>query len=201
MRKLIALLTITVLAASVAATPATAAGKAKKVTLYLHGTYPLGEIDGVDWFANGTPPMAMTKDEPTEQIPRSMVFGVPGLNTQCSGLPLGFPTWVGVITGTITGDAILTINTVSAPLNLTARLWVNTPVFSCNDAYIPPNSEVITEIPAGQGEVKIKFPKLRLKAQGLIMIELVGTGVPRGRVLYDSPSAASALTFNCVCKG
>lgn len=199
MRKLAAILTVTVLAGSVAVTPATAAGKAKKVTLFLHGYSPLGEIDGVDWFANGAPPMAMNKDKPTEQIARSMVFGVPGLNTQCSGLPLGFPTWVGDFSGTITGDAILTINTISAPLNLTARLWVDAPVFSCNEGYIPPNSEVIVQVPAGQSEVKIKFPKLKLKAQGLIMVELVGSGVPRGRVLYDSSSAPSALTFNCVC--
>lgn len=197
MKRSIALLCVTVLAGAFLAVPVEAGAAPKKVTLYLHGAHPLGEMDGADWFANGTPPMSMSKDKPTEQVPRHMTLGTPGLNTNCSGLPLGFPTWVGNISGTITGDAILTINTVSAAQNITARLWVNTPVFSCNDAYIAPNSEVLVQIPAGQNEVKVKFPKLKLKAAGLIMIELVGT--PRGRVLYDSPSAASALTINCTC--
>lgn len=197
MKRSIALLCATVLAGALLAVPVEAGAKAKKVTLYLHGVHPLGEMDGADWLANGTPPMQMTKDEPTEQFPRSMTFGTPGLNSQCSGLPLGFPTWVGSLSGKITGDATLTIHSVSTAQIITARLWVNTPVFSCNDAYIPPNSEVTAEVPAGQNEIEIKFPKLRLKAEGLIMIELLGT--PRGRVLYDSPSAASALTFNCTC--
>lgn len=180
-----------------AVTSAEAAKKPVKTTLYLHGYSPLGEIDGIDWFANGAPPMAMDARKPSEQIPKSMVFSVPGLNTNCTGLPLGFPTWLGNLNGTIVGDAVLTVNVAAAPALLTARLWVDTPVFLCNEGYVQPHSEVTGEITPGAGTVVFKFPKLRLRAENLVLIEVLG-GTGRGRALYDATGSASALKFKCI---
>lgn len=194
----VAVVTLMLILVAGALAPAEAAKKPVKTTLYLHGNYPLGEMDGIDWFANGTPPMAMDAREPSEEIPKSMVMNVPGLNTQCTGLPLGFPTWLGNMNGTIVGDAVLTLNVVTSPILLTARLWVDTPVFLCNDGYVQPNSEVTVEVPPGSNVVEVKFPKLRLRAQSLVMIEILGLGVPRGRVFYDATGFASALSFRCI---
>jgi hypothetical protein len=175
------------------------ADKPVKTSLYLHGYSPFGELDGADWFANGSPPMAMDKKKPSASEPKSMRLGTPGLNTSCTGLPLGFPTWVGELSGTIVGDAKLTLHTASTPSNVTARIWVDTPVFSCNDAYIEPAAEVMAAVPAGHGHFHLVFPKLRLKAESSVMIELIGTGVhSNGRVLYDTPDLASVLQFKCI---
>ncbi len=192
-----------VLVASMA-TVSEAKPKAKpvKTTLYMHGNYPVGEVDGADWLANATPPMAMDPNEPTDAQPKSMTFFNPALNDQCSGLPLGFATWVGPLAGTITGDAKLTAHFVSAPGTIKARIWVDTPVFSCNDAFIPPAAEVDVTLPAGPGSVEIVFPKLKLKGTYNIMIELLAySGADYkgqvGRVLYDSTSYATSLEFMC----
>jgi len=200
MRKLVALLALSALALGITAPGAGArARKPVKTSMYLHGFSPLGEVDGIDWLANGTPPMQMDGQKPEASEPKSMRLGTPGLNTSCTGLPAGFPTWTGTISGKIVGDAKLTLHTLATPQNLTARLWVDVPVFSCNEAYIQPASEVIVQVPAGHGEFDVVFPKLKLKATSSILIELIGSGVhSNGRVLYDSTDMTSVLSFKCI---
>jgi len=183
---------------------ATASAKPKprpvKTTLYFHGNYQFGEVDGIDWLANGTPPMQMNTTEPDGQAPKSMAGGNPGLNRSCTGLPAGFPTWEAMgIAGTIVGDAKLSLHMASPPTSMTARLWVDTPLFSCNESYVPPLSEVIVAVPPGHNEVEIVFPKLKIKAGFNLIVELLAGGSGQaGRVLYDSADMASALTFNCI---
>ncbi len=193
---------ICVVALIAAVQPAQAAKKPVKTTLYLHGVDAAGELDGVNWYANGAPgtsPMKMDGTEPAAGPPKSMRYATPGLNTQCTGLPLGFPTWEGNINGTIVGDATLSLHFVSNPSRITARLWTDTPVFSCNEAYVAPASEVIVDVPAGQSVVDVVFPKLKLKSSFNVLIEILGAGVSgQGRVLYDSSDYASALTFKCI---
>ncbi|MDQ3878431.1 MAG: hypothetical protein M3290_08815, partial [Actinomycetota bacterium] len=127
----------------------------------------------------------------------------PALNDECTGLPTAFPTFSGKLTGTIVGDAHLTAYFLSAPATLKARLWVDTPVFSCNDAYIAPAAEVDVDVPPGQNSVDITFPKLNLTATQSILIEVLapsGTDYKGqvGRLLYDSTNAATSLKFNCI---
>lgn len=177
-----------------------AGAKPVKTELYLHGYSAFGEVDGADWLVNGSPAMKMTPDDPTESFPRSMTLNTPGLNTQCTGLPAGFPTWVGNISGTVTGDVTLTAGFAGAGTFATARLWVDIPVFSCNESYVPANHEVVFELAPGQSSVDIVFEDVKLTAQSLIMIELLGSGA-RGtasRVLYDSGEAPSVLSFKCI---
>lgn len=181
-------------------TTASAKVKAVKTTLYLHGNNALGEVDGVDWLANGAPPMQMNTAKPEGETPKSMATGNPALNRSCTGLPLGFPTWeASGVTGTIVGDAKLMVHVASPPTRLTARLWIDTPLFSCNEAFIPPTSEVLVEVPPGHNEVEIVFPDLKHKATFNMIVEIIGIGVGQaGRVLYDSTDMASALTFTCI---
>lgn len=197
-----------VLALALVATGATVAGAAAKkkkkpkpvvTTLYMHGEQPLGEIDAAEWIANGTSTadvLQMDPTAPTGSQPKSQQWGYAAFNTNCSGLPL-FPTWVGNLQGTIVGDAKLTIHSISAPGSITARIWTDTPVFSCNDAYIPPAAEVQVTPPPGSGSFEVVFEGLNLKAQANVMIELLGT-TTQGRVLYDSTSADTNLEFSCV---
>lgn len=181
---------------------ATAEAKPKpvKTTLYMHGVYQFGEVDGIEWLASGTPPMQMDTTEPTESQPRSMFTGNPALNRSCTGLPTGFPTWEATgVSGTVVGDAKLVVNLVSPPAKLTARLWIDTPMFSCNDAYIEPLSEVVVDIPAGQNEVEIVFPGLKKKATFNMIVEILGNGGGQAsRVFYDSPDMATSFEFSCV---
>lgn len=200
MKKALVSVLVLGLIGSVLFVPATAgAAKPVKTSLYLHGTYPGGEIDGVDWLVNSTPPMVMDKNKPSGSAPKSMNYSGPVFNDQCTGIPLVFPTWVGALQGTIVGDAHLHAHFMAAPATLTARIWVDTPVFSCNEGYIEPAQEVLVQIPAGHSEVDIVFKDLRLKATANVMIELLSQSPgAQGRVLYDSPDLASVLEFKCI---
>lgn len=175
-------------------------------TMYMHGPSQFGEIDGAQWFADGFAPVSpMTLDgvAPTDGQAKSMNYFQPALNDQCTGLPVAFPTFSGNLVGTIVGDAKLTLNFLSAPATIKARLWTDVPVFSCNDAYVEPASEVDVVIPGGQSKVEVVFPGLNLPATTSILIEVLaysGTDYKGqlGRLLYDSTTADSKIEFGCV---
>jgi hypothetical protein len=200
-RKTISLaLTIGLIASAAVAPSAGAKRKAKavKTSLYLHGEAPLGDIDGVVWLAEDRVPQ-MSPEKPEGSVPKSWRLGTTGLNTNCTGLPIGFPTWVGKVNGTIVGKPKLTAHFVAPPTRVTARIWTDVPVFTCNEAYVEPASEVVADVPAGHSEVEIVFDKLRLKAGSQVMIELLAGGSgQQGRILYDSPDLASVLQFSCI---
>lgn len=185
------------------------AKKAKpvKTTLYMHGQTPSGEVDGVQWFADGAgfqSPLTLDTTEPSDPMPKSMNYFNPALNDQCTGLPLGFPTFTGTLAGTIVGDAKMTLHFASAPAAIKARIWTDIAPFSaCNENYIEPASEVDVDVPAGQNAVEVTFPKLKLKAANSIMIEILALSGSDyrgqvGRLLYDSTAAPTSITFNCI---
>lgn len=209
-------LSITIVLALVFAAFAIGPAQAKKrkkkkaapveTTLYMHGSAPLGEIDGVQWTADGSGPeslMTLSAEEPTGAT-KSMNYFSPALNSRCTGLPLAFPTFTGPLAGTITGDAKMTAHFVSAPATIKARIWADIGAFTmCNDAYVEPAAEVDVEVPAGQNAVEIVFPGLDLPAQASIMIEILAPsgqdyGGQVGRLLYDSPDAPTSITFSCI---
>jgi hypothetical protein len=208
MRRVLIALLVTGLAAGLLAAPAAARKKKKpkpvQTTMYMHGTAPLGEVDGVQWFADNTNYTTMDGVEPTDPAPKSMNFFSPALNDQCTGLPLAFPTFVGDLQGTIKGDAKLALHFASAPGTVTARIWADIAPFSqCNDAYVAPASEVQFDVPAGQNEVEVVFEKLNLKATSFIMVEILVPSGPAyggqiGRLLYDSTATPTSIEFGCV---
>jgi hypothetical protein len=182
--------------------------KAKPVatTLFLHGSNPSGDVEGaqwlVDYLANSqNNPMVMDSTEPADGAPKSMNLHNPALNTQCTGLPAGFPTWVGDLAGTIKGDAKLTVDFLAAPTTtVTARLWPDIlPFAACNDAYIAPAAEVTVDVPEGQNSVEIIFKKVKIKSAQTLMLELIGgRDAEAARVFYDSSDFASKLEFKCL---
>lgn len=197
-----------------ALTPAEAAKKKKKkkkpvpVTFYMHGPSQLGEVDGVQWVADGLPnssPLTMDTTEPTGSQTKSMNYFSPPFNDQCTGLPLAFPTFVGKLKGTIVRDATMTAYFTGAPATVTARIWADVlPFQACNDEYIEPAAEVQAEVAAGDNApVEFVFPKLKLVAKDSIMIEILvpsGAGYRGqvGRLLYDSASSQTKLDFKCL---
>lgn len=211
MKKLLTLALVLGLLGAAVGSPAVAAKKKKKkpvqTTLYMHGQAPFGEIDGAQWTADGfgpQSPMTLDAEEPTDPAPKSMNYFSPALNDQCTGLPLAFPTFTGPLAGTIVGDAKMTLHFASAPATIKARIWADVGAFSqCNDNYIEPASEVDVEVPAGSNAVEVEFKKLKLKSTSFIMIEILalsGTDYRGqvGRLLYDSSSAPTSITFGCV---
>ncbi|MFP5299325.1 MAG: hypothetical protein ACLGHL_10100 [Actinomycetota bacterium] len=210
MRKFVMVALVAALVGGLVAAPATAGKKKKKAkpvqtVLYFHGNAPFGEADGVQWFADGTgtPPGTLTPDEPTDAQPKSQNFFSPALNDQCTGLPIAFPTFQGPVEGKIVGDVKMTAHFLSAPTTVTARLWTDVPVFTCNDAYVQPASEVQVDVPAGNNEVEIVFEDLNLTSQAWMLVEiLVPSGTDYrgqvGRFLYDSTATPTRLEFNCI---
>lgn len=211
MRRVVVLvLAAVVVGGALSASPAQAGKKKAKpvaTKLYLHGQAPFGEVDGAQWAADGfaaQSPMTLTAEEPAAGPPKSMNYFNPALNDQCTGLPLGFPTFTGELSGTIVGDAKLTAHFASVPAKVTARLWADIGAFvGCNEGYIEPASEVVVDVPGGHSEVEIVFKGLKLPAQASIMLEILvpsGTdsGGSVGRLLYDSTDMASVLEFKCI---
>lgn len=211
MKRYLVIAVVLGLVAGSLAGPATAAKKKKKAakpvatTMYMHGENPLGELDGVQWFNDGAgsrSTMTLDGEEPSGST-KSMNFFAPVLNDQCTGLPLAFPTFDGDMVGTIKGDAKMFLNFASAPGEIVARIWADVPVFSCNDGYIEPDSEVLVDVPAGSNEVEVVFEDLDLKVNAWVLVEVLalsGTDYRGqvGRLLYDSPDAPSRLEFKCI---
>ena len=199
------------------AAPAMAAKKKKKkkpaavkpvaTTLYAHGPNAAGEVDGALWFPTlgGPSPFTLDATKPDGAAAKSMTFTNPALNDQCTGLPTAHPVFVGPLVGTIKGNVKLTGYFAAAPSNdVIARIWVDTPVFSCNDAYIPPAKEVKFDVPAGQSEIPVTFSGLNVTAQSTVMIQFLtgdvdnGYAGQAGRLLYDATSALTRIEFPCI---
>ncbi|HET7482633.1 MAG TPA: hypothetical protein VFK89_07220 [Actinomycetota bacterium] len=196
--------TLAVLAGAMSLGAAPADAKLAKTTFYLHGNYPVG--DGVELVGNlsdGTYP-TIDKTEPTDPTPKSWNFGDPVGNDQCVGNPL-FPSWQGMIKGTVKGDVTLFANFASAPASVTARIWFDVPFLSCTssaagtDAYQEPYREVQVTIPPGANEVPIVFKGINKRVKMNVVVELINTTPQPGRVLYDSPSAPTRLEMTCSC--
>ena len=176
-------------------------------TMFMHGPSPIGEVDGAQWLADGSAaqsPMTLDGVAPTGGQAKSQAYFSPALNDQCTGLPAAFPTFTGNLTGTIVGDAKLTLHFLRAPATIKARIWVDIGAFTmCNDAYVEPASEVDVEIPGGQSKVEVVFPGLNLPATASVMIEVLALSGPDwggqvGRLLYDSTTTDSKIEFGCI---
>lgn len=170
-------------------------------TLFMHGHTPMGEIDGALWLADGTDEWVMKMDavEPDGST-KSMGWRAESVmpwNDQCTGLPVGFPTWTGDLTGKIVGDMKVTVHSSGAGETVTARIWADIQPFAhCNDEYVPPAAEVDFE--TASGPVEVTFEDLDLEVTSHIMVEFLGGTGSTGRVQYDSADQNSGLEFGCL---
>lgn len=133
MKKFVLALTALALIAAPLAGPA-AAGKAKKVTLYLHGTEQFGEAElPTTWLDSAWMKMDTTK--PSGGQPKSMFVTnyVGGPNTNCSGNGL-LPLWRADLKGAVKGTVTLNLHTIATPgATVVANLYPDASG-GCNEA-------------------------------------------------------------------
>ena len=186
-------------------------------TYYFHGSSPVGESENPPT-SNTT--LSMDAKKPTGSDVRS--YGVTNAlatpNTKCSNNTL-FPVWTGPATGFITGTAKVTIFTASSPAaKVTVRIFADPGPTACNDTFVEPMGTATVDVPAGAGSVtatlKIASGKLSKVSSDLVVeitpAILQSVDTPQGtkyvfgpsatRVLYDSASYPSAITFSCLPK-
>jgi hypothetical protein len=202
MKKLMALVAAGVLVASFAG-PATA-GKAKKVSLYLHGDNPAQETGMADAVANGLL-MTMDATKPAAGAPDSMFVTnyVVGPNTACSGNGL-LPVWRGAIKGTATGDVTVTLNTVATPATqMNVELFPDGTGGCDSDlgstGYVPPAAAQVVDVAPGPAVTKVTFKNVKFKMIGSLILQLsIANGPHPGqvRVLYDSADFASSVQLS-----
>ncbi len=199
MRKLVCLGLVLGLIVGAHAAPAQAA-KPKKVSLFLHGNFPIGDMtEFVSNVSDGTT-MVMDTMEPAAGAPKS--FGVfQPFNEQCTGNPL-FASWQAQFTGTIVGPLKLTAHFAAPATQVRVRLWVDIPFSSCTsgaagvDDYVDPPFETVVDVPPGQNAVDVIFKSKKLPVQGNLVLEISQAGASsQGRVLYDSSTTPSQLQF------
>lgn len=207
MKKLLTLALVLGLLSAAVGSPAVAAKKKAKpveTTLYAHGDLPVGDMaEWVEGISGGSHQM-MDTTEPVSGPPKSHSYSLPIGNPQCTGNEL-FPSWEGIVNGTIVGDLKLYANTIALPSKVTARVWVDVPFGSCTstaagvDNFVEPIAEQEVDVPPGSNEVEIVFEKLKVTAKMNVIVEL-HTNMPtnQGRVLYDSSDFPTRVVFACI---
>jgi hypothetical protein len=178
-------------------------GKPVSVTHYFHGTQDVGEVQSeTEGFG------VMNTTPPTGTSARS--FGltnyVGGPNTECAGNSL-FPVWIGAVNGTPTGNATvqLFLQTYGTGGSFEVRLFSNVEEQACNEEYPGDiGSETVT-FASGQNKATVVLKNINRKHKPVASLMLQVTPVLTvppyvARVQYDSTTANSHITFNCVPK-
>lgn len=207
MKKILATSVALVLVAGALSAPALAGKKKKKpapvpVTLFFHGTEPVGEADIVNNLASGGAMQPMNTTEPTGSPSKSfpILDAVATPNESCSGSPL-FPSWTGSFSGRVTGDVKVTFNTIASAGSVDVELFVDAGPLSCNDTYVPPAAETTVDLPTGTGTVEAVLEGVDVPVGGIltVMINPRNLDAPAaGRILYDSATDASRVELTCI---
>lgn len=198
------------LVAGALALPASAKKKKKakpqQVTMFLHGTDPLGETE----YATLGTFMKMDGEEPSASEPKSRFATnyVVGPNTECSGNAL-LPTWQGTLVGNVKGDVTVTLNTVGSPTaQLSVELYAdgtggcNSEALGATD-YMPPVAETVADVPPGPGVTEVVFEDVNFKTLGslVMMVHMEPVAADRTphqvRLLYDAADFASKIELTC----
>ena len=205
MRKIFAAAVVLALIGGALSAPALA-GKKKKakpvaVSMFFHGSETLGELDASNNLQGGGLLMPMDPTEPTESQSKS--FPILDLvvtpNEACSGSSL-FPSWVGHMSGRVTGDVKVVFNTIASAGSVDIELFADAAPLSCNETYIEPIAETTVELPVGGGTVEAVIEGVDFEVIGSmnLMINPRNLDAPAfGRVLYDSTTDASGIEFLC----
>jgi hypothetical protein len=217
MKRTLVLIAAALTAATCAQQATAAPAKAQTATYYLHGTSAVGEQD--ETILTGAPlPMNKTKPTGTADKGKLLEDYVAGPNTSCTANG-AFGVWVGDATGTITGKVNVTFFTQNNPGALVdVRLFVDGDADLCTSStggadYPTPTAEKRNvALPATGGKTTVSIPvqakgKAAL-AHGTIVLEIVPSYLPapKGiypevtRILYDSTTSPSAVTFTCIPK-
>jgi hypothetical protein len=220
MKRTLHLLTVAALSASlagtsVAATKKPAAPKPSASTFYLHGANTIGEQDQT--IVTGGP-LAMDRTKPSGSTDKGKVLTnyVLGPNTDCTANG-AFAVWVGEVAGTLSGKINVTFFTQNDPhATVDVRVFVDADSNLCNSTtggnqYPGALAEANgVALPAAGGKTSLSLPVIakgkNAIAHGTLVLEIIpgGTaglvGPEFARVLYDSTTAMSSVTFTCLPK-
>ncbi|HET7482443.1 MAG TPA: hypothetical protein VFK89_06220 [Actinomycetota bacterium] len=200
----IAAILLVVVAATMPPAGAKPKPKAAPVSLYLHGSSPVGEIDGMQNWSNiitGEPLtfLPMTPEKPSSSTDKSFGIGPQG-DDQCSGNPV-LPTWDAKVQGTIKGHMKLRVTLLSYPAPIHIRVFADVDELSCDLDYDNPVVEKELSPDPGLNDYTIDLgdATTHISHRLILMISpnLAGAGAD-GRVIYDSTAHPSRLEFSCV---
>ena len=200
-------LTLAVLVSLAVATPSYAAKKPApkpvKMTYFLHGAQPLGEVDQPP-ATEAALPMNATKPTGAQAKSKQITNYIGGPNTECAGNSL-FPFWEGPLSGTLQGKVTVTLFTLSAPGSSVRVRLFNTPdPLACNEAYPVPVLDKTVTVPQGDGKVVVTgdIKRTAKPIKGILQLELSTSGTvgdpSQIRVSYDSAAQNSSLAFTCL---
>ena len=195
MKKFVLSLLVLALVAAPLTAPATA-GKAKKVTLFLHGTHQAGEAElPTTWLDDAW--MTMDATKPSGQ-PKSMFVTnyVGGPNTNCSGNGL-LPLWKAEMKGAVKGTVTLHLHTVATPgATLVAALYPDANG-ECNEAAMPPAATTEVAVAPGHAMTEVKFENVNFKVLASLALQLhmAGPSPAQVRILYDGAGFESGMEF------
>ena len=204
-------LAVAVVAALAATTPALAAPKKApkpkpvKMSYFLHGAQPLGDLE--QNFASSTPlPMDAKKPTGTAAKRKYVTNYIVGPNTECAGNPL-LAFWEGNLAGTLTGAYTITLHTTASPQSqLRVRLFDTPSPNACDSdlgqEYPGAILDKIVTVPQGDGKVTISgvFTKPK-EIKGVLQIEMSAAGLAdpsQVTINYDATSAPSSIAFSCL---
>jgi hypothetical protein len=199
-----------VLAVAVVGLPATADPEAPteperivdEVTLYLHGTETVGELD-IDLSSYRD----MDRTAPAGTTPKSVqvVNYVGGPNTRCDGNFL-LPTWQAPLRGTVVGDVTVTLPAISAPgTQLVVELHANAATGCVTEPPVPvPTAREVVTMPAGLGEATVTFSDVEFDVNGMLNLFVhANTGTVarnHSRLLYDAQGYEARVELTCLAQ-
>ncbi|MEA2452671.1 MAG: hypothetical protein QOG04_1381 [Actinomycetota bacterium] len=179
------------------------APKPTKVTMYLHGTEMLGEVDMGNNFGAAYNKMDTTK--PDGAAPKSWGLsawrGTPW--NDCAGMFI-LPVWTSGLTGTVKGDIKISLYSINGPRAVEVQIWADVGSQACasNDTstgtYPEPTVSTVVDLAPGAGLTEATIEDVNFKAHGIVMLQLRPTGPNPGRLLYDAADYASSIQFTCI---
>jgi hypothetical protein len=170
------------------------------VELFAHGEAPAGEFQFPSALAGSY--MPMDREPPTSDVPKSIGFvsaGDSAPNPRCAGSPY-FPVWVGEVGGHVKGDVVFEFYVVSSPGGkVRVRLWPDMSIMGCDEDYRVPSAATVVELPAGSGKVTavMKGADFEVATSVMVQVTPLMPALSHGRLLYDSRSAPTSLSFEC----
>lgn len=204
MKRVLAVAVVATLAATTPALAAKPKPKPIKMTYFLHGAQPVGEIEQ-NFLTGAALPMDAKKPTGTQVKKKYVTNYVAGPNTECAGNSL-LAFWDGNLAGTLTGAYSITLYTTAAPQSqLRVRLFDTPAANACNSGstmnYPGALLDKMVTVPQGDGKVTISgvFPKPR-EVKGILQIEMSSGSLDTSQVVinYDATSAVSSLSFSCL---
>jgi hypothetical protein len=159
-------------------------------TLYMDGTAPTGEAEGLAY-------LQLVSEAPAAEKSMQLVNYVGGPNTNCAGNAL-FPVFVGSLSGTVTGPITVRFDAASTAGAVDVRVWPDVSQQRCAPDYPTPARQATVTLPTGEGVVDAVLSGADFDAGSQLMIQITPViSTPFvGRMFYGTADAQ--VEFDCI---